>query len=459
MKKYTLFLLIVLTAFAGQVKSQFPTTYGNRLQFVLDSVCNVYDIKGVSAAVTIPGLGTWEGTYGISQVGVPINSSMVLGIGSNTKTYVATTILKMEEQNLIHLTDTVGIWIHHPNVNGQITIKQLLNHTSGVFSYTEHPNWDDSVVADLTRIWVPDSVLQFIDAPYFAPGMGWQYSNSNYLLLGLIIRDVMGQPLSTVIRNLVLNPSTLNNTFLYPEEAPTSVIPHIWSANFNAWGNNLEDLVADYGYNHNAVFSMAWAAGGIISTAEDNSQFWSKWITGQILNSASLVKMKQSLSIGSGVAYGLGVFRYNNFNGRRIYTHGGTNLGFINENLADSVSGAGISVLTNQDSISNSLLLTKVVSALHKVTINPPLSVEGVSANGQVLFYPNPMKNNLQFHGLTASKTYRITVSDLSGKQVFEGGTENNSIRLPVIPAGAYMVSLKDQDGVRIAKQLITVQQ
>jgi D-alanyl-D-alanine carboxypeptidase len=441
--KKTVLLLLIIFASIGTVRAQFPATYANRLQFVLDSVSAVCNIKGVSAAVTVPGLGTWEGVYGISETGVPMSSSMALGIGSNTKTFIASTIMKMEEQNLISLGDTVGTWIQHPNVNGQITIKQLLNHTSGLFSYTAHPDFVDSMAANFTRVWQPQEILQFVGTPSFPAGTSWGYSNTNYLLLGLIIEQLMGQPMDVAVRNAIMTPAGLNSTWFFPQEA-TAPVAHSWSAAFNGSGNYLQDLVTTYGYTHTSGFSLAWAAGAMMSTAADNALFWSKLISGQIVSAASLVKMKQVVNPSATISYGLGIFRRKNFNGRTIYNHGGTNLGFINESLADSISGVGISVLTNQDSVNNNLLLTKVVAALHKVTINPPLSVDQPAALAISLsVYPNPARDVIAVTGFDEGNPATLRIYDFTGRLVYDTRiTSYGNIELPELSNGTYLLKV-----------------
>src|SRR5690606_24465461 len=131
--------------------------------------------------------------------------------------------------------------------------------------------------------------------------------------------------------------------------------PHSWSANLN--GSVHEDLVAVNNYSHNAMFSLASSAGAIMATAKDNALFWDKLMSGQILNSSSMAEFETLVPISMGQGYGLGVFKLNSFNGRTIVSHGGTNIGFINDNLHEKASGVSITMLTNQDSISNSILL------------------------------------------------------------------------------------------------------
>src|SRR5690606_4153707 len=189
-----------------------------------------FNIKGVSAAILIPGGGIWTGTYGESHQGAPITSDMYLPIGSNTKVFTSAIILKLQEDGKLSIDDTIGTWLHNiPFVDGQITIKQMLNHTSGLFSYTNHTNFFAALNADYNKVWQPEDMLQFIDTPDFAPGTSWSYSNTGYLLAGLIIKQILNEPFEVSVRKMILDPQGLQHTFTYPAEKPQGTIPHGWS--------------------------------------------------------------------------------------------------------------------------------------------------------------------------------------------------------------------------------------
>jgi D-alanyl-D-alanine carboxypeptidase len=363
-------------------KAQIPSYFETKLQTVFDSICEKRKIKGASVAVYIPNMGNWKAAHGISKVGVPIDTDMIFGIGSNTKTFIAVALLKMQEEGLINLDDKISTWISHPHVNGNITIRQLLNHTSGIHSYTSNPLINDSLLSDFNRVWEPEEMMGLVQEPLFAPGASWGYSNTNYLIAGMIIRDVLQQPLSQTIKEKILDPIQISETYLFPEESVAGNIPNVWSRNFTMTGK-LFDVTTDFNYSNTAMFSMAWAAGAIMSTAEANAMFWHKLVSGQMLNAASMEEFQQFINLNSSTRYGLGLFQLRNFNGRDVISHGGTNIGFINENIADPVSGVAISVLTNQDSISNNILLTQLVRALHKITID-------IETVGGILFNKKP---------------------------------------------------------------------
>ncbi len=463
--KKILLTLSFLAALFNQSQAQLSAAYTSRLQFVLDSVCNRYHIKGTSAAVLVPGVGTWKGVNGISSVGHPITSDMLLGIGSNTKTYVSATMLKLQEMGKVNLDDTIGTWIHgYANINGQITIRQVLNHTSGIYSFTSNPAFGDSIVADFNRVWTPEEMLQFVQAPVFAAGTSWDYSNTNYIIAGIIIKQIQAQPINTILHDLIFTPQGLSNTIIFPADATIATIARPWSKNFN--GTYLEDLTAQYGYSNTAMFSAASTAGAIMQTAEDNAKFWHQLISGSIISSTSLNQMLQFVHIGywavgtgHDIGYGLGIFRYQNYmNGHTIYTHGGTNIGYINENMVDSVTGVCISVLTNQDSISNSQLMADLEKALHKVTITvSPTEVASIQSQPVISVYPNPATDQVTL-SMEVKHPMQFMLFDMNGRcqintEIKENNTRINTSQL--IP-GTYIGRITD-NGTPVVEQRIQI--
>lgn len=191
---------------------------------------------------------------------------------------------------------------------------------------------------------------------------------------------------------------------------------------------------------------MAGAAGAMMSTAEDNVRFWNRLMSGDIINATSLDEMKQSVNLGGGVGYGLGVFRRASYNGHLAYNHGGTNVCWINENIYDDVTGTCISVLTNQDSVSNNILLTKVVAALHKETLGP-LTVTPTNQTGmEVTIYPNPAN---KFMNITTRKEgLTMHLSDISGKEIMTEQLKNGTtqVSLENISSGIYMIRVTDKE-------------
>jgi D-alanyl-D-alanine carboxypeptidase len=451
MKKALLLVTSVACLFTLRSNAQLSQAYSARLQTVLDSMCSLYHIKGASAAVHVPGAGTWTGVHGLSYAGQPITTGMAFPLNSNTKTYIAALMLRLQEGASLQLSDTIGKWIQgQPNINGQVTIRQLLNHTSGLYSYTDNPAFSDSLEADLSRIWQPAEMLQFVEAPLFAPGASWSYCNTNYLLAGMIIGQVLGMPIEQALRTNLLTPNGLGNTWFYPQEIPAAVVPHFW---FDDGAGGMVDG-EDFGYTPEGFYSAASSAGALFSTAEDNVMFWHKLSSGQIINAPSLAEWRQTVALSASVGYGLGVFRYLNYNGHVVYEHGGTGAGAINENLVDSVTGVCISVLTNQDSASNSVLFTQVIKALHNVTLAPPTAVYAAAMGDGLMLYPNPAGYELHVSGGQALTGAGYTIADALGRTSASGrlGAGTTTIHTGNLPAGTYFLNVRDASGVKAGR-------
>jgi D-alanyl-D-alanine carboxypeptidase len=436
-------MTLLLLLFAVLTKAQLLPAYEERLQHTLDSVCQKYQIKGVSAALLVPGVGVWKGTYGESYSGVPVTSDMLMGMGSNTKTHISALLLKLQEDSLINLDDTIGRWIQgYPNISGQIKIRQLLNHTSGIYDYLHNDAVNDSIFGNPSKIWAMEELLQLALAPNFAPGTSWSYSNTNYVIAGIIIREVLQQSPFTALHQRILGPQGLNHTYVYGEQGMTT-IAHPWSMNMT--GTEMTDMTTTPFLDN--LFSMATTAGALMTTAEDNVQFWHQLTSGLILKPESWKQMTTTVSLGNGDGYGLGIFFYSKkMNGRSFYSHGGTFFGYINENMVDTTSGVTISVMTNQDSVNNNGLLATVIRALHKVSLNPPKT--GIDENTvgglNVKLYPNPAADIVHLEmDLVNNDVTGYSIMDMSGKEYLYSSMAA-TIDVSSLQPGLYMLLLKD---------------
>lgn len=205
---------------------ELPEAYITRLNFVLDSVCTVMQIKGASVAVYVPNKGLWQGAYGYSHGATKINSGMALTIGSNTKTYIAALMLKLQENGILNINNKVSQYLPNaPFMNNNVTIKQLLNHTTGFGDFSFDANFIRAIRNDFERVWQPIEIYPYFEAPTGTAG-SYSYSDQNYLLAGLVIEKATGKPLKTSTRNLILNQTSLVKTVYYPFEQTDLTIPH-----------------------------------------------------------------------------------------------------------------------------------------------------------------------------------------------------------------------------------------
>jgi D-alanyl-D-alanine carboxypeptidase len=461
MKKliFTIALIFCLGgASVMKVKAQqLPQLLNERLQTVFDSICDRYNVKGATASVLLPNAGTWKGAYGISHEGVPITTDMLMCMGSNTKTHISALLLKMQENGQLDLDDSIGTWIQgYPNINGQVTIRQCLNHTSGLSDYLQNGAVNDSIFGHPDKIWNRDEILWLAQAPNFAPGSSWGYSNTNYIIAGIIIQQVSGKSVEQAMHELILEPTGLAHTKFYWE--PTSdIVPHAWTVVLD--GQTLMDLDAQPVSLVSNLFSLANTAGAMVTTAEDNAIFWHKLMSGQILSTASMNEMLNMVTLNSSTSYGLGIFKYKNYvNGRTIHNHGGTFFGFINENMVDAINGTTITVLTNQDSANNSFLLKLLIPALHKVTLQMPVGISETVYNSTFIkLYPNPASDIINLDAEELTNATAFALYDLTGKEQFAATIEchKSSFSIAHLPAGLYIARVKDGTGQVINTQKI----
>lgn len=456
MKK--LILLLTLACYAGvRTTAQISPVLAERFQHVLDSVCNKYRIKGTSAAILIPGVGVWQGVNGVSFDGAPLHKDMLMGMGSNTKTHIAAVLLRMQEDKLVSLDDTIGKWIQgYPNIDGSITIRQCLNHTSGIDDYMENGAINDSIFGKPEKVWSKEEILRLAGTPLFMPGKSWDYSNTNYIIAGIIIERVLNKDVYAAIDEYLLVPHQLNNTVNFGNEQNRERA-HPWSMSMT--GTELTDMTTTPYLP--TLFSLASSAGSLLTTATDNVWFWHKLYTRQLINETSWKEMTTMIKLAGSTEYGLGIFRYNRtINGRTAYSHGGTFFGYINENIVDTTSGAVISAMTNQDSVNNSGLLSIVVGALHKATFNLPVSgLFEADGTRTIHVFPNPANSLAHITCPDPDFTGELRVTNLQGQVVYAEEVNNRAsiINTNDLPNGMYIIHLVSTNGNRFYQRLQVV--
>ena len=319
------------------------------LQSVLDTGLATHAGVGASAAVMMPGREPWTGASGTTDGTVQVTGDMLFGIASVTKTYIATVILQLAEEGLLELDDTVDLWLNPlPNVDGRATVRQLLNHTSGVFDFAEHPDYVSAMMADPTRRWSPEATITaFVLDPYADPGAVFHYSNTGYLLLGMIIEVANGSRVSTAIRDRILRPLDLDHTYFALEEEIEGVTAHPW-ADFD-----LDGVLEDISYApRTSGESTAWAAGALYSSAEDVVRFLRALIEGGLLSTASRTSMLDVQPATQSVGYGLGVQEvYDFIDGRSGIGHDGGTYGYTARMICLPEQGVYVALLLNHSSM------------------------------------------------------------------------------------------------------------
>jgi D-alanyl-D-alanine carboxypeptidase len=273
---------------------------------------------GVPGAVALQRDGgrQWHATAGVADLKTqePISARDRFRIGSITKAYVSTVALQLAGEGRLTLDDSVERWLPALVPNGAaISVRQLMNHTSGLPEYIDLPFYLQILREPLTTYRPLELVQRAVtQPPLFAPGTGWSYSNTNYLLLGLIVAaaDKVAAPLRTaapaleVYRRIVV-PLRLWDTS-FPLADPDLHGPHAHGYAIDMppeWG--LPAILDTTRINP----SFAWTAGAIVSTVDDVADFHRALFSGRLLRPAQQRELLTTVAAASGVEYGLGVFK------------------------------------------------------------------------------------------------------------------------------------------------------
>jgi D-alanyl-D-alanine carboxypeptidase len=263
-------------AFSLAVQHQFQ-------QALAQTVANP-NVPGAIVGIWVPGRGTWIHAAGLADRATkrPVQVGDYTRIGSITKTFVGTLILQLVGEGKLGLDDPIQRWAPQvPNAQ-HITVRELLNMSSGLYNYSEDKQWERQAFAPTAQVrarqWAPAQLVQVAIAhkPYFPPGQGYHYSNTNTILLGMIIEQITGRPVQDVLRTRILQPLGLTHTVFPTTAAMPS--PHLHG--YAVEGGPLMEV------NTAANMSWGWTAGNMISTLADLHSWTQALATGRLLSPA-----------------------------------------------------------------------------------------------------------------------------------------------------------------------------
>ncbi|PEE67180.1 MULTISPECIES: serine hydrolase domain-containing protein [Bacillus] len=291
---------------------------------------------------------TWSYAAGVADLRTkkPMKADYRFRIGSVTKTFIATVLLQLAGENRLNLDDSIEKWL--PGViqgNGydanQITIRQILNHTSGIAEYLKSKDYD---IMDTKKLYTAEELVKMGISlpPDFAPGKGWSYSNTGYVILGILIEKVTGNSYAEEVENRIVEPLELSNTFL---PGNSTVIPGTNHARgYLQLDEASEPKDVTYSYPGNSD-------GDMISTADDLNKFFSYLLSGKLLKEQQLKQMLTTVPTGIvGMdGYGLGIYENKLPNGVSIWGHTGGSPGF--STLAGGTIGGKHTLAVNLNSI------------------------------------------------------------------------------------------------------------
>jgi D-alanyl-D-alanine carboxypeptidase len=422
-------ILITLLSLTFIVNAQtLDPALANELQNKIDSLRTANNLKGISASVIYPGMGTWNGVTGISHTGTPITSDMLFGIASNTKLFTGVLLLKLAENNIMQLDDSLHQYLPtFNNIDSTITIRQLLNHTSGLSDYSGVPGFQDSMLTNPNRIFTPSELITWVGTPLFEAGADWSYCNTNYLLAGMIAESVTGQSYSQLLRDSILNPLQLDSSFIDVYETILYPVAHPWQAGVN-----------NIAIPRTSINSAAWAAGAMYSTSGEMVQWYHALMNGQVLNANSFNEM--TTFVGSG-NYGMGIAQ-TSVNNRNVWYHGGNIWGGYNSSMMyDTETGIVICVLINQLPAQAFQVSIQLLSTL--INNHVGLNENGIPEKF-ITVHPNPTNGlvNIEIQNQTIQI---IKVYDLQGRLIKQ--IAESQIDFSDYSNGTYLIRAQTEKG------------
>ncbi|WP_405494363.1 serine hydrolase domain-containing protein [Nocardia sp. NBC_00511] len=339
--------------------------YAATLRPIIEKLMKDNVIPGAVVVVKSPKDGDWTAEFGTGTIGKddPLTADDYFRIGSNTKTMTVTVLMQLAQEGKLSLDDPIGKYRQGVPNGDRITLAQLAEMRSGLFSYTFDPAFNASLDNEPQQVWTPDELLNiaFSHPVNFAPGEKFEYSNTNTILLGLVIEKVSNMSVADNFQQRIFTPLGLRHTS-FPAATDSSIPdPHPQGYAFGTNVSTLQTYELPPDQQAAALAgtlkpsnqttsspSWTWTAGAAISTVDDMATFVRALADGDLLN-----KDMQQTRIDSirpidpanpaMAGYGLGIVRF----GAHLLGHDGQMPGFMTFMGHDPDSGLTIVVATN----------------------------------------------------------------------------------------------------------------
>ena len=326
-----------------------------KIDRIAEQVLKQTGVPSASVAVVQHGKLVYTHAYGLARLQPPKKATpdMRYSIGSISKQFTATAILLLQEEGKLSIDDPVGKYVPGLTRGNDVTIRQILSHTSGYQDY-----WPEDYV--MTPMLHPETAQQIMDTwgkkPLdFEPGTQWQYSNTNFVIAGAIVEKVAGESLWQFLGEHVFHPLEMKSAW-------------------NSDEHKLTDVDATAYYRHalgplrvapKEGAGWMYAAGELAMTAHDLALWDTSLIAGSVLKPESYKQMftEVKLKDGKGTEYALGV-GVHDVDGHREIEHSGEVSGFVSDNEVLVDDGAAVSVLTNQDAVGAASMIARLATPL-----------------------------------------------------------------------------------------------
>jgi len=313
--------------------SSYSNPNNNKYQLLINGMTST-GVVGVTMSIFEPQTGMWIGASGKADLhnNVDMHPCNVSRFGSTVKMLTATTVLKLVEEGKLNLDDKISTYLQGDVIDkienaDKATIRQLLQHSSGIYNYIQNLKFQTASLNDLIREWKPNDLLKFAynQQAYFQPDEYVRYSNTGYIMLGMLIEKIEGKPFYNVFEDKIFIPLGLTMTkFAAENHIPPGIV-----RGYIDMYSNLQVIESTYfsGWDYYT------ADGGLISNPYDLNVFFRALMSGQIINSNSLNQLLiwKTPHVPDPdffpISYGLGIFKIETDKGI-VYMHSGDAIGY-----------------------------------------------------------------------------------------------------------------------------------
>jgi CubicO group peptidase (beta-lactamase class C family) len=312
------------------------------LQSMIETWAHQNDPIGVVAGALFPDGSQWLGATGLADVeqGIPVAATDRFEVGSITKTFMAALTMRLVEEDMVQLDETVSTYLPEFPAGEEMTIRNLLGHRAGVYDASADFFDRADGPLDTSRVYMPEELLAAAAAgtPTFAPGSDWEYSNGGYWVLGAVLEAATGTAAGSLLDSHVIHPLGLENTLFFDSSLPEVEV-------VNAYEDLDGDLETDAMGTKllPGLFTPPWTAGGMTSTVGDLTTFLDGLFAGELIDEESLAEMI-ALPDGDN-SYALGIFQLGS-----LWGHDGRIWGYLSALFHDVDTGVTVAVLVNRSS-------------------------------------------------------------------------------------------------------------
>lgn len=312
----------------------------DQMKYVTDSIIEHTVVPGVVALVVDHNRGIdWLYAAGLADIpnNQALNGNHTFRIGSNTKTMVVTVLLQLVDEGRLSLDDKLSDYYPDYPRSENITIAMLCNMTTGIYNYSEDESWLYQFYTNPLKAWPPEELVEigFSHDFHFNPGTDWRYSNTNTIILGMLIEKLTGNSLQAEIHSRIVSPLQLSNTGMLTSG---SGLPGVHARGYyTEEGEEYVDVTEYFDV------SWSWAAGSAYSTPRELQKYVEDMVGGSMLSGALQQKRLDDLiAISDITGYGLGILKRDTFFG-----HNGALPGFSSSMYHCNVNNCTIIIYFN----------------------------------------------------------------------------------------------------------------